>query len=461
MMGKKMTLGALLMSTGVAILSSNTLAAADLQSVVEQRIKNDRSGACLIAARVSDTVDWARACAGAERDLNRASRFEIGSVSKAMQGIVVAALVEEGVLDIDEPLADLLPEGSQVPRHGDEPIRIRHLLTHESGLPRLPAGMPMSDPHDPYADVDAETLIGFLADTELSRAPGEAFEYSNFGAMLLTVAISHRSGRDFDELLEEILFAPLAMDDAGLDGAVAQGHDLLGNPVVPWHFHTNLAGVGGVRASLDDLIRFMQANLNGPDNAIGEAIARSHEVLASPSGQAMGWGWLHLTINERPVLFHNGGTAGMSTELVMDLEQGMGVVVLADTGLAMRGGLTDLALHLLDPGVDLKAPQQVQERAASVDAQPLSDFEGEYALYDGDEPFMGMVLRIFEQEGNLSLQAYTPQNEQPALELDHAGTDHFIREDIDVEIRFLRGDDGKVKGLDFSQAALELEGRRR
>jgi len=460
-MGKKLGMGALLISTGVAILSSNALAGPDLRSVLEQRIKNDRSGACVLAARVTDTVEWARACAGKERDLDRTSRFEIGSVSKAMQGIVVAALAEEGVLDIGEPLVDLLPEGSKVPRQGDEPIRIRHLLTHDSGLPRLPAGMPMSKPHDPYADLDEETLLGLLADTKLSRAPGEQFEYSNFGAMLLSLAISHRSGRDFDELLEEIIFSPLSMDDAGLGGAVVQGHDVMGNPVVPWSFHTNLAGVGGVRASLDDLIRFVQANLHEPDTDIGEAIARSHEVLAAPSGQSMGWGWLHLEINDRSVLFHNGGTAGMSTELVMDMDQGMGVVVLADTGLAMRGGLTDLALHLLDPGVDLKAPQQVQERAASVDAQPLSDFEGEYALHDGDEPFMGMVLRIFEQEGNLSLQAYTPQNEQPALDLDHAGTDHFVREDIDVAIRFLRGDDGKVKGLAFSQAGLELEGRRR
>ncbi|MCP1727408.1 CubicO group peptidase (beta-lactamase class C family) [Natronospira proteinivora] len=447
----------LLMST--LLLPVSGKADSDLQSVLEERIGGDRSGACLVAARVSETVEWATACADDEagRTLDLESRFEIGSVSKAMQGVVVAALAEEGALAIDEPVEDLLPDGASVPRYDDEPIRIRHLLTHESGLPRLPSDMLMSDPHDPYADMDADTLLSLLADTELTRPPGEAFEYSNFGAMLLTLAITHRSGEGFQTLLDEHIFSPLEMAATSLDGPVVQGHDQLGNSVTPWGFSDNLAGVGGVRASLEDMIRFTQANLHAPDGSLGKAIRTSHEQLASPSDQDMAWGWLLLPFNDRSILFHNGGTAGMTAELAIDRERGVGVVVLADTGLATQGGLTDLALHLLDPEVEMRTPSP--RPTASEDRPPLSDFEGEYALYDDDGPFMDMVLRLFGEDGTLYLQASTPQQEQPAVEMDYVGDERFVREDIDLEIRFLRNEEGRITGLAFSQGPYELDGR--
>lgn len=357
----------------VALLAVSTvgLCGQDGQSMVEsavkQRLSGDLSGACVAVARISgigsdagdDIVEQAFVCADDDnrRTLHADTRFEIGSITKAMQGIVVAGLVEAGELDLDEPVAELLPEGVTVPSRDGKPILVRHLLTHSSGLPRMPAGLSMDDPANPYASVTAEEVLGLLEDTSLGHAPGEAFAYSNFGAMLLSIGLAHRTGQPVDRLMEQVLFEPLGMTGASIDGPVVQGHNEMGLPVVPWDFPAPVAGVGGVRATLAEMITFARAILAPSDDTLGLAMRRAGEELASPSGQSMGWGWVRLPLDDHYVLFHNGGTGGATAELVLDPTTGRGVVVLSDTALHAFGGLTDLALHLLDDRLPLGEPR--------------------------------------------------------------------------------------------------------
>ncbi|MCQ6458514.1 serine hydrolase, partial [Vibrio parahaemolyticus] len=67
--------------------------------------------------------------------------FEIGSVTKVFTALALARLTVAGTTDLDEPLAELLPRGAQVPSRDGTTITLRHLATHTSGLPRLPTGM--------------------------------------------------------------------------------------------------------------------------------------------------------------------------------------------------------------------------------------------------------------------------------------------------------------------------------
>ncbi len=347
------------LTTGI-LLGASTLGfgmdQAEFDNLVQQRVAGDPSGACIAVARVDDKVLTTVACADPDspRDIDGQSRFEIGSVSKALQGVLVARLVAEGKLDLNQSLGEGL--AMDVPQADDEPIRLVHLLTHTSGLPRLPAGMPMSDPANPYADVDPEALVDLLENVELPAAPGESWAYSNFGAMLLSLAIARQTGEDLDELFQRKLFGPLEMTRTAIGGPVLDGHNAMGQTVSPWDFHVNLAGVGGVRSSLDDLVVFMQAALGQGPQPVVSAIKQSFKPLAEQEPVSMAWGWVMLPVGERKVLAHDGGTYGFSSFLAIDAERGVAAVVLSDTTLMAQGSLGDLAMHLIDPEVPLGQP---------------------------------------------------------------------------------------------------------
>src|SRR5699024_11066478 len=120
-------------------------------------------------------------------------------------------------------------------------------------------------------------LLASLQDVTLAQAPGETFEYSNFGTMLLSLALSREAGMGLKQLLDEKLFTPLGMHSAHVANRpeglrVAAGHMPNGQQPPPWTFDAELAGVGGVRATLDDMVRYARAQLGGSEGPLGEAI---------------------------------------------------------------------------------------------------------------------------------------------------------------------------------------------
>ncbi|MCC5866838.1 MAG: beta-lactamase family protein [Wenzhouxiangella sp.] len=332
-----------------------------LTEILDQRLAGDRSGVCVAVARVTDTVEMHYHCSDPERarTLNDHSRFEIGSISKALQGVLIARLEEQGELSLDEPLAALLPDGQTVPDHDSQVITVQQVLTHVAGLKRLPLSLMWgAQSANPYAHLDEDRVLATLADQRLRKAPGEAFEYSNLGAMVLSTALVHRTGRGLDRLLAEEIFEPLGMTDSSLDGPTVQGHDARGLPVSNWDLPANLAGVAGVRATLPDMVRLIQAMLGQPANGLETAIARSMEPIRKTPDPTMGYGWLLLDQHDRRIAWHNGGTGGFASMLAVDRDNGVGVVVLADAAMWAHGGLDDLALHLIDPAFPLAEPRK-------------------------------------------------------------------------------------------------------
>lgn len=337
-----------------------------LARILDQRLLGDASGACIAAAVVDgDRVARAWRCAD-PANVDRVGpdvAFEIGSITKTMTAFVLADLVARGQVSLDDALSDYLP-GTAVPDYQGQPILLRHIVTHTSGLPRLPPvmGRVDLDPANPYATLDADALLASLQDVTLAQAPGERFEYSNFGPMLLSLALARHAGTDFEQLLDERLFTPLGMDathivDQPRGVRLAAGHLPGGEPASPWTFAVDLAGAGGVRSTLDDMVRYAQAQLDPAPGPVGEAIALARRPIETAAEQAMAMGWLLLPLGESTLHMHNGGTGGFSSVLVFDYERGRAAVVLADTGLAMTGGVDDVGLHLLDPRVPLGKPQ--------------------------------------------------------------------------------------------------------
>lgn len=448
------------MALAAMIVGANTQAGA-LESVLDKRLAGDRSGVCVAAVRIGpEETEKAYYCADQEqsRSLGPEARFEIGSISKVFLGLLVARLVERDELTLDQPLTELLPEASHVPEKDGQPIRIIDLLTHTSGLPRLPAEFKVTDPDNPYADYTPRQLLADLAAAELASKPGEQYVYSNFGYMVLSLALARHTETPLAELFEREIFKPLGMHQTSLEGATVPGHSAKARTTSNWDFHPDLGGVGAIRSTPADMARWLEASLGRHQGPLASALERSRQVLVEPGGENLGYGWHYLPLGDHRVMVHDGGTGGFSSFAVVDPDSDRASLVLMDTTMAMRGSLGDLALHLVDADFELQAPLPA---VAAVDGIDLAPYVGRFALYDGEEPFMGdFVVEFTIEDEALIIQASAGGNVQQKLPMVAEGDGRFTIAELDLTIDFERDDDGQVERLDFSQGPLDLRGER-
>ncbi|MCG6116664.1 MAG: serine hydrolase [Aquimonas sp.] len=410
-------------------VSAFALDDSELAALLGQRLQGDRTGACFAAAVVRpEGVARAVACANAEspRAIDTDTAFEIGSVSKTLNGLLLQLLIEEGRVQLDDPVQAHLPEGVRMPQFGEAPITLRHLLTHTSGLPSLAPSWRITSPANPYRAIDIEALHGGLASVQLTRAPGERFEYSNLGAMLLSELISRVSGQPFDALARERVFAPLGMSAAHVGAApegvrVAQGHAPSTQPVAHWDFDPALAGVGGVRASLNDMVAYLQAQLGLRGSPLTASIAVSHAPVHPESGAPMAMGWMLAPLNASQVLVHEGGTGGFSSFVAFTQDRSRGVVVLSDTAMTSLGGLGSVGLHLLDASVPLGSPRIALDPPAEL----LEALAGEYRLQ------AGLKMSLRRRGEALEIQA----EGQPAFVMGYDSAGDFYPVAFDAVLR--------------------------
>lgn len=357
----------------VAGLAGNAAAMdeADLRRRLAVRLESDPGRTCLAAAVVeaSRVVD-AYVCGDTRKpaSVDAHTAFEIGSISKTMTAALLADLIRQGKASLDDPLTAYLPPGTPVPAFQGQPILLRHVVTHFSGLPAQASRMAPSDPHDPYATLDVPRLLGSLEDVQLKRAPGSAFEYSTFGYMLLSHIIAQRAGQDFEKQARQVLFEPLGMRGTYIGKAPAGvrkaiGH-VEGRPVREWTFPVNFAGTGGVRATLPDMVRYLQAQMGLIDTPAAPALAMTHEPLAGEP--EIGMAWFLTRLGNRTLYNHDGGTGGFTSVMMFDRVGQRGVVILADNNWTPQERMNALAIHLLDLG-----PMPVRKRPKAATPLPV------------------------------------------------------------------------------------------
>ena len=327
----------------------------ELRAVLERRISGDRTGRCVAAAVIEQTVVTAYVCADPKtaRPFDEHTAFEIGSVSKTMTAALLAQLILKGEITLDDPLAKLLPAGTVVPTFEGQPILLKHVVTHTSGLPALPARMAPTDMRNPYATLTEKQLLDSLAEAKLATKPGTTFAYSNFAMMVLSYALAKRAGKDFETLLSEKVLAPLQMKDTYIARRpervrVAPGHMTNGLPTPNWDFPVDMAGVGGVRATLPDMVRYAQAQLRPADTELGRAIALTHKPVIEASGERMAMNWFLDSSATGEQLSHGGGTGGYASLVTIEPGTMRAVVLLSDASDADIGALNAIGRHLLD-----------------------------------------------------------------------------------------------------------------
>ena len=261
--------------------------------------------------------------------------FEIGSVSKALTGLLLADSADRGEVGLRAPLSDTLLElrGTE---SGD--VSLQELATHTSGLPRLATGAGLRARAlssvvgmDPYRGITERDLL--RAAKRVRSRSGSSYAYSNFGASLAGATLAAAGGMPYADLLHTRVLEPVGMGGTSArpgEVRVARGRHG-GRPTANWRME-GYAPAGGVISTITDMARLTVALLRG--EAPGMAALQpllTPDHAAPDRRQAMFW--IHDTVpgTGRTAIWHNGRTGGYSAHLAIYPQAQRGVVVLSGT----------------------------------------------------------------------------------------------------------------------------------
>ena len=237
---------------------------------------------------------------GVQGAISRDTMFQTASMSKWITANGVMKLVQEGSLDLDQPIADILTRW-QLPQSefGDDKVTARLLLSHMSGLTD---GLGFGD-YEPEETVPTleESLSRPRASgerevkIELGLEPGTEFKYSGGGYLILQLLIEEISGEGFEDYLQREMLEPLKMSRSTFD-YIAEWDDISNSYDADGHLATlyryAAKGATGFATSAGDMTRFVQSQLAGD----GPAYPLRKETINSmrkPHASAFGidiWG---------------------------------------------------------------------------------------------------------------------------------------------------------------------------
>ena len=277
--------------------------------------------------------------------------FRIDSVTKTMTAIAVMQLCEQGLVDLDAPASDYLRAYRLVPaRAGFRPATLRHLLTHTAGVraARTPADLlrPVMG-WGVRAGRPVPSLARYYRDgLHIDAAPGTRWAYSNHGFATLGQIVEDVSGVPFAAYLRERVFGPLGMDStdvtrsARVQARLATGYQVRSRGLRPvTDYEMVPAGGGAVYSTARDMARYLAALLNGGAGPHGrllrpETLARMFEPHYQPDPRipGMGLGFFRDEIAGHRAVGHDGIWTGFHAAMLLALDDGAGVVALANTG---------------------------------------------------------------------------------------------------------------------------------
>jgi CubicO group peptidase (beta-lactamase class C family) len=321
------------------------------------------------------------------------------SMVKPMTAVAVLQLHEQGLLDIDDPVADYLPFFEvQYPSGSSETITIRHLLNHSSGLrnnfPEIISWIHFDgDPELDQTELITEKLPDYA---ELAYEPGSQAIYTNVGYMVLASVIEATSGQTYQQYMIDHFFEPLGMDQTNWTYTKAMiANEATGSqpsvdmqalmlPLIMdkdkrdalirekrdgvlWfnHVYTDQKGPTGPIGPATDIARFLMAYLNGGELDGQRILSEESVAMLTDEGHILpagtdpenseyvdydlynrGLGWAYVEDGEDFFISHSGGGPGFATDMRLYPERDLGMVVLANGSYLDRPRIFDLVASL-------------------------------------------------------------------------------------------------------------------
>lgn len=376
--------------------------------------------------------------------------YEIGSITKTFTGTILADMVIKGEMALDDPANAYLETGCQL-NDTLSTITLLHLATHTSGLPSLPQLEP-EDPQNPYAALTMEMLCGIIDTFTIPRDQG-LYEYSNMAMGILGNALASHDGTDYESLVIERICKPLKMSDTritlndAMRSRLATPYDPTLHETKNWDI-PSLAGAGALRSTCVDMLTYAVASMNYDAEPLGASFELAHSSqVKPPQGPEMGLGW-HIA-RDGISRWHNGGTGGYASMMVVIPDSSIAVVVLSNTAAYAR--ITQLGETLAQVLAGKQIDPPTVRKTVKVDPAVLQSYAGEYIF----NPMM--TLSVIAKEDQLWVQ----MTGQPEVQIFPESDTQFFLKIVDAQISFVKDESGKVTKLILHQNGMDQSAMRK
>jgi CubicO group peptidase (beta-lactamase class C family) len=380
--------------------------------------------------------------------------FGIASVTKGFTAAALGILVDEGKLKWNDKVQDYIPEFVMYDPYVTKEFTVRDLLVHHSGLARG-AGELMQDPSPTtFTTSDIIQSLRYFKPVSPFRTQ---FAYSNIMYIVAGELVARVSGMSWEEFISSRIFKPLQMDRS------RPSHHLIGeNPnVIQPHAEINGAAhvvyrdddrvadpAGGIFSNVDDMSQWMIMQMS--DGRYGHGLQARlfsqavHDEMWTPQTiipvtgtsvynthfGAYGLGWFLIDAAGYKEVFHTGGDTGMSSNVLMIPELGLGIVVLANEDNAIGVAVAD---QILDSYLGITGADHVKDRLEKQDARellskqaagqsdggPQTGYRAQDIIYTGvyKDIWFGNVFVTLEKSGLRLRAERSPQFAGPLLPL--------------------------------------------
>jgi len=277
--------------------------------------------------------------------------FEIGSTTKAFTGLLLALLVKEGKISLDDPISKYKPEYKNALSYLDKEVTFRHLATHTSRLPREDMKTIRSnlkknkeEKNNPYKSFTEDHLHQFYINHTLKKEIGKKWGYSNIGIGLLGNTLAEIVGLSYEEAIKSYILEPLNMKDTFITfndeqmDRYVKAYDKKGKLVPPIELPA-INGAGAIKSTMDDMLTFLEYQIGLKETPLHQAISLTHvnQQIKIMKQQEIGLCWMieNVKWSEHPIIHHGGTTIGFHTYCGFIKEKEIGIVVYSTIQLSI------------------------------------------------------------------------------------------------------------------------------
>ncbi len=353
--------------------------------------------------------------------------FYIGSVSKQFAAAAVAIMADKGMIDLDDDIREYIPE---MPEY-EEPVKVKHLVHHTSGVRDLYSVLN-------FAEMDVANVISLdekleviASQSDLNFTPGDEYLYSNGGYMLMTVLVERVTGKTLREFTQENIFEPLGMENTHFHD---NRHEIVPNRALSYRkrneefvvsYLSNFEGVGpgGLYTTVGDMLKWDQ---NFYENRL-EHSPNFNEIMHKKgvlnNGDTLDYAFGLRFGDHRGIktVGHGGSFMGFRADYLRFPEQEFSVVVFSNLGNINPGNISTSV-------ADLYLEELFGEK--------IEKYEGTYVNPDHDTK-----CEIKKENGTLKMERPV----SPRGEMNHRGEKLFSVGGWRVE--FYRDNNGEIAGF--------------
>jgi CubicO group peptidase (beta-lactamase class C family) len=358
------------------------------------------------------------------------TRFQVGSLTKQFTAVIILQLAEKHLIDLHDSVSKYLPDFP----HGNE-IKIENLLNHTSGI--------QDYVHDSLFQrrgwtnpISVDSLVYFFNSKPFHFVPGEGFEFSNSGYILLGMIIERVTGKPYYKVVRENIFQPLHMNHSGFDfrslnpSLQALGYYGISGTIAD---SSVLFASGSMYSTAKDLYLWDQA-LYTQKMLHDSSLAKAFTAYKSKYG----FGWIIDSSNGKKAEMHEGVVLDYSSFMVRVPDDGICIILLDNhQSQALVRIAEDINSILNNQPYDWP----IQRVEINLDPLILEHYVGQYEL--ASDFFISVTL----EHGQLMAQATGQEKVQLYAEKENL----FFTKIIDIQFEFLSNSEAKINRLILHQ----------